>query len=281
MIKVIVVFLTMMVIIALIWLVPVLTQLRRQRLKNQPMSLHWLTIIQQNLPIYQHLPEPLQKRLQGHVNVILAEKQFVGCGGLSITSEIKLTIAAIASLLLLNERGEYYPKLCSILVYPSAYVVNQTKPISNYVVQESKVVRLGESWTRDRLSQTARIIVGEYQGKIPEEETELLKLPGIGKYTARAICSQAFGRGAAVLDTNVARILERFFGIEGGRVKSRCKILWNAAETVAPDTEVGYWNLTLLDFGAIVCTARNPKCSRCPLSERCCWFELNKTKSFI
>ncbi|MDJ0568217.1 MAG: zinc-dependent peptidase [Pleurocapsa sp. MO_192.B19] len=151
MIKVIVVFLTMMVIIALIWLVPVLTQLRRQRLKNQPMSLHWLTIIQQNLPIYQHLPEPLQKRLQGHVNVILAEKQFVGCGGLSITSEIKLTIAAIASLLLLNERGEYYPKLCSILVYPSAYVVNQTKPISNYVVQESKVVRLGESWTRDRV----------------------------------------------------------------------------------------------------------------------------------
>ncbi len=103
------------------------------------------------MPIYQHLPEPLQKRLQGHVNVILAEKQFVGCGGLSITSEIKLTIAAIASLLLLNERGEYYPKLCSILVYPSAYVVNQTKPISNYVVQESKVVRLGESWTRDRV----------------------------------------------------------------------------------------------------------------------------------
>ncbi|MDY6900812.1 MAG: M90 family metallopeptidase [Cyanobacteriota bacterium] len=151
MIRVIVVFLTMMVIIALIWLVPALTQLRRQRLKNKPWTLHWLIIIQQNLPIYQHLPEPLQKRLQGHVNVILAEKQFVGCGGLSITSEIKLTIAAIASLLLLNERGEYYPKLCSILVYPSAYVVNQTKPISNYVIQESKVVRLGESWTRDRV----------------------------------------------------------------------------------------------------------------------------------
>ena len=99
----------------------------------------------------------------------------------------------------------------------------------------------------ERLSQTAKIIVGKHQGKIPESETELLKLPGIGSYTARAICSQAFGQPSAVLDTNVARILERFFGIEGGRVKSRCKILWSKAEAIAPDTEVGLWNLTLLD----------------------------------
>ena len=73
------------------------------------------------------------------------------------------------------------------------------------------------------------------------------------------------------MDTNVARILERFFGIEGGRVKSRCKILWSAAETIAPDREVGRWNLTLLDFGAIICTASNPHCSVCPLSARCHW----------
>lgn len=57
----------------------------------------------------------------------------------------------MASLLLLNERGEYYPKLSSILVYPSTYVAKQTKAISNYIVQESKVVRLGESWSRDRV----------------------------------------------------------------------------------------------------------------------------------
>ena len=151
MIKAIVFLLAIIVIIALIWLVPALTKLRRQGIKDQPFPLHWVTIIQQNLPLYKHLPQPLRKRLQGHVNVILAEKQFVGCGGLQITDEIKLTIAAIAALLLLNERGEYYPKLCSILVYPSAYVVNQTKPVSNYVVQETTVVRLGESWTRDRV----------------------------------------------------------------------------------------------------------------------------------
>ena len=140
---------------------------------------------------------------------------------------------------------------------------------------------LGLFFRAERLSQTAQIIVEKYEGEIPSEEKELAKLPGIGKYTARAILSQAFELSAAVLDTNVARILERFFGIKGGRVKSRCKILGSAADNIALDTEVGHWNLTLLDFGAKVCTARNPKCFECPLSERCCWFELNQTKSFI
>ena len=135
---------------------------------------------------------------------------------------------------------------------------------------------LGLFFRAERLSQTAKTIEDKYQGIIPQEEKELLKLPGIGKYTARAICSQAFNQPAAVLDTNVARIIERFFGIKGERVKSRCNILWSMAETVAPDKEVGYWNLTLLDFGAIICTARNPKCLICPLCDRCHWFEFDR-----
>ena len=130
---------------------------------------------------------------------------------------------------------------------------------------------LGLFFRAERLSETAKIVTEKYKGKIPESETELLKLPGIGKYTARAILSQAFNRPAAVMDINVARILERFFGIKGGRVKSRCKILWSAADNIAPSTGVEYWNLTLLDFGASICTARNPKCLRCPLAIRCHW----------
>jgi len=74
------------------------------------------------------------------------------------------------------------------------------------------------------------------------------------------------------MNTNLARILERFFNVKGGKIKSRCKILWSAADTVAPDTDVGHWNLTLLDFGAKVCTARNPKCDICPLASQCYWF---------
>ena len=130
---------------------------------------------------------------------------------------------------------------------------------------------LGLLFRAKRLSQTAQIIADRYRGKVPRSQKELLELPGIGKYTARAILSQAFEQSAAVMDTNVARIIERFFGIKGERVKSRCKILWTSADKLAPKTNVGYWNLTLLDFGALTCTARNPKCDACPLSEKCFW----------
>lgn len=86
------------------------------------------------------------------------------------------------------------------------------------------------------------VINAFYDGKIPDVEAQLLALPGVGKYTARSICAHAFGQQRAILDTNVARILERFFGLQGGRVKSRCKVLWKAAEQIAPLEEVGKWN---------------------------------------
>ncbi|MGB6300297.1 MAG: A/G-specific adenine glycosylase [Rivularia sp. (in: cyanobacteria)] len=128
---------------------------------------------------------------------------------------------------------------------------------------------LGLSFRAERLYKTAKLLIEDYLGEIPNTEAELLKLPGIGKYTARSICANAFGQSKAVIDTNVARIFERFFGFEGGRVKSRCRLLWQAAEEIAPESDVGIWNLTLFDFGAGVCTAKNPHCGDCLLRERC------------
>lgn len=133
---------------------------------------------------------------------------------------------------------------------------------------------LGLHFRCDRLQQSVRAIIEVYHGKIPQKEAELLALPGVGKYTARSICANAFSLPLAVLDTNVARILERFYGLQGNRVKSRCKLLWKAAEQVAPKKEVGKWNLTLLDFGATVCTAKNPNCVECPLQEKCNYFNI-------
>ena len=135
---------------------------------------------------------------------------------------------------------------------------------------------LGLYFRAKRLYQCACIILEQYGGKIPDSEKQLLELPGIGKYTTRAICSQAFSQPLAVLDTNVARILERFFGLQGERVKSRCKILWGAAEIIAPNKEVGKWNLTLLDFGAMVCRAKNPLCNDCPLSAKCNYAQIQR-----
>jgi len=130
---------------------------------------------------------------------------------------------------------------------------------------------LGLKFRADRLLTAAREIADRHRGRVPDREADLLALTGVGKYTARAILAVAFGRRSAVLDTNVARILERFFGIRGERVKSRCKLLWAAADEAAPNRDVARWNLTLLDLGARVCTARSPRCEVCPLAKRCRW----------
>ncbi|MGB8689879.1 MAG: A/G-specific adenine glycosylase [Microcoleus sp.] len=149
--------------------------------------------------------------------------------------------------------------------YPTLAVLTAT-PIEKVAVA---LQPLGLHFRAERLCQSMQIILEQHDGKIPHTESELLKLPGVGLYTARSICAHAFSQPKAVLDTNVARILERFFGLQGNRVKSRCKLLWKAAEQVAPDKDVGKWNLTLLDFGAIVCTAKTPRCGDCPLHDCC------------
>jgi Mlc titration factor MtfA (ptsG expression regulator) len=151
MIQTIIVFLIISLILTGILINPIITKQRRNRLKKRPFPPLWNAIAENNLPIYTRLSPDERRRLQGHVQVFLAEKQFIGCQGLQVTEEMKLTIAAVACLLLLNERGEYFPKLRSILIYPSAYVVNETVATSEYVVEERRVARLGESWSRDQV----------------------------------------------------------------------------------------------------------------------------------
>jgi A/G-specific adenine glycosylase len=140
---------------------------------------------------------------------------------------------------------------------------------------------LGLHFRTERLCQSVQIVIERYSGKIPDREAELLKLPGVGLYTARSICANAFSQSKAVLDTNVARILERFFGLLGNRVKSRCKLLWKTAELIAHDTEASKWNLTLLDFGAIVCTAKNPRCGDCPLRDCCNYIKSTHQQNLV
>lgn len=149
-----------------------------------------------------------------------------------------------------------YPTLSNLAAAPIEDVASLLQP-------------LGLSFRAERLLQSAQLIIKNHGGKIPRTEAQLLELPGVGKYTARSICANAFGQPLAVLDTNVARILERFFGLEGDRVKSRCPLLWTAAEQAAPKRQVGRWNLTLLDFGATVCTSSKPHCAECPLQRQC------------
>jgi hypothetical protein len=121
---------------------------RRQRLRETPVPPAWLRIIERNVPLYGRLAERDRRELLGHVQVFLAEKRFEGCGGLEITDEIRLTIAAQACLLLLRRDATYYPTLLSILVYPHAYVAREEEVTADGVVHERPAVRIGESWER-------------------------------------------------------------------------------------------------------------------------------------
>lgn len=143
-------FFFLILIILGIWLAPTLIYFRRQKVKNRAFSSQWITILQNNLPIYKNLSPSRQRKLRGYMQVFLAEKQFIGCQGLNITDEIKLTIAANACLLLFNGRESYFSQLDSILVYPNVYKVTTTEAINDYIVREKQDIRLGESWGKGR-----------------------------------------------------------------------------------------------------------------------------------
>jgi MtfA peptidase len=123
--------------------------LRKRRIKQlaiMPFPEDWKSILEKNVSIYRYLPDALREQLQSDIKIFTAEKNFEGLGGLEITDEIKVTIAAEASLLLLNRKNSDYPGLSSILVYPSAYVAKQKTVVDGGVNIEEKSVRLGESW---------------------------------------------------------------------------------------------------------------------------------------
>jgi A/G-specific adenine glycosylase len=121
-----------------------------------------------------------------------------------------------------------------------------------------------------RLHSIAREAVEKYGGSIPDDPEALQSLKGIGRYTAGAVLSFAFGRETPILDTNVRRVLHRVFIAEGDAKRySLQKDLWELSEALIPAGKVYDFNQALMDFGAMVCTARKPVCLVCPMQAFC------------
>lgn len=114
---------------------------------------------------------------------------------------------------------------------------------------------------------TSQKIVADYDGRFPDTPEELQKLPGIGPYTAGAVSSFAFHRHAAILDTNAARVLSRFFGLP--KEQQTTRFLWAVARHVTPVGRAHVFNQAIMDVGATICTARVPRCSACLLRPVC------------
>jgi A/G-specific adenine glycosylase len=150
-----------------------------------------------------------------------------------------------------------YPSLEALAEAPDAEVTATWRP-------------LGYNIRPRRLQSIAREAVSTYGGSLPDDRETLLSFKGIGEYTAGAILSFAFRQRAAILDTNVARVLYRvFLGKGDAKGHAMTRHLWAVSEVLVPRARAFDFNQALMDFGAMTCTARKPKCLVCPMAKFC------------
>jgi len=176
--------------------------------------------------------------------------------------------------------------------------------VSEIMLQQTQVARVTDYWTRflDRyptledlaaapardvlgaweglgyyararnLHATAKHVVRHHGGRLPDEAGMLARLPGVGRYTAAAVASIAFDAPLGTVDTNIARVLARVFRLRGARRSTtRTAATWRLAERLAGRGRAGDWNQALMDLGATICTARTPRCERCPVASLCAY----------
>jgi A/G-specific adenine glycosylase len=125
---------------------------------------------------------------------------------------------------------------------------------------------LGYNRRAVNLHAAAVAVVERHAGRMPDDLAELMALPGVGPYTARAVLAFAFERDVGVVDTNAARVLARVAGRSLGRSEAQ-----GAADAAVPPGQGWAWNQAVLDLGATVCTSREPSCGSCPLAAGCAW----------
>lgn len=139
---------------------------------------------------------------------------------------------------------------------------------------------LGYNFRPGRLQHIAQQVVTESGGRLPDTLEGLMALHGIGRYTAGAILSFAFHKDAPIVDTNVRRLLRRIFAVTGDPMRAPANHrIWELARAVIPAGQAHKFNSALLDFGALICTARTPQCVACVLGDLCLWPEKTGTLS--
>ena len=135
--------------------------------------------------------------------------------------------------------------------------------------------RLGYPRRALRLHECAKVISTQYKGRIPETQSELRELPGIGDYTSAAIIAFAFEGRSLVLDINIRRVFARV--IDGVEVPTAAptKSERQEREKLIPSKNPHVWAAATMELGALICTAKNPQCGQCPLADQCIWRSLD------
>jgi len=140
--------------------------------------------------------------------------------------------------------------------------------------REHDVLRLWEGlgyYSRARnLRLAAKQVVAESSGTLPHELSELIRLPGIGRYTAGAIASLAYDRPAPIVEANTLRVYARLLAFDGDVHSTAGRnVIWNFAERAVPRRSAGVFNQALMDLGAMICTPVEPRCPECPVRSCC------------
>ncbi len=207
-----------------------LKERRRRRLRAEPIPEAWRAIIGRNLPFFAHLPQADQAELLGHAQVLLAEKGWEGCGGLELTDEIKVTIAVQAGRLLLHRPTDYYPRLLTILIYPSGFIVPQEQPLGDSDIwQEGKEGRLGETGRRmgslvlawdtvlaDALdpSDGKNLVLHEFAHQLDFEDSVADGAPVLGSRSDRRSWAEVmrieYATLCAAVDTGIPTLLDEY-----------------------------------------------------------------------
>ena len=135
--------------------------------------------------------------------------------------------------------------------------------------------RLGYPRRALRLHECAKVITSELDGVIPDNEIELRKLPGIGEYTAAAIVAFAFNGRSLVLDINIRRLFSRLYKGEEAPTAAPTKAERLEYAQYLPERQAHLWAAATMELGALICTAKNPLCGRCPVADQCQWRSLD------
>jgi A/G-specific adenine glycosylase len=163
--------------------------------------------------------------------------------------------------------------------YPSIHSLARARPLAVREAWEG----LGYYRRAANLHRLAQEVIKRHDGVVPADVPSLRELPGVGAYTAGAVACFAYETPAATVDTNVARVLGRVFQRRvrrraPGRDRSRARVLFALAESLLPRRgRTAYdFNQALMELGALVCTARSPKCPACPVRACCDWYGARK-----
>lgn len=141
---------------------------------------------------------------------------------------------------------------------------------------EKILYHLGLKWRTPTFGLVAREIREKYRCKVPETREELTALPGVGEYVAGAVLSVAYGKKEWIVDSNIIRLFRRYFGIRTSKEGRRDKHVIEIANIYSSGRNPRKANLAILDFTALICIPRNPKCVMCPLSDSCHYYSSNR-----